>query len=94
MATIYETIKNGMDIDRICQIIADNRSLQYILDDYVIMNHCFDYDGEKCKYYNFKAKRCDLQGSAIFRTECPKLRENQNAIKNILIDWFNKELGS
>lgn len=95
MATIYETIKNGeMDIDQICQIIATNRGLQYILDDYVIMNHCFDYDGEKCEYYDFKKKRCDLQGSAIFRVECPKFKENQNAIRRILLGWFNEELES
>ena len=94
MATIYETIKNGeMDIDQICQIIATDERLHYIFGDYVLMNGCFD-NGERCKYYNQEGCYCGLEGTGMFRTECPKFKENQNAIRRILLGWFNEELES
>lgn len=94
MATLYEAIKNGeLGIDHICQTIAVDKRFHYILDEYVVMNCCFD-DGNRCKYYCKEFRSCDIYMSEDFASKCPKYRENANAIRRIMLDWFNTELGS
>ena len=88
--TIYDAIKNEkMGIDSICENIASNTRLHFILDEFVTMNCCYD-DGFHCEHESKNG--CDIYGHMGFSEKCPKYNDNLRAIKNLLLDWFNQEL--
>lgn len=91
MATLYEAIKNGeLGIDHICQIIAVDKRFHHILDEHVVMSHCHDGD-DHCEHYCKDFRSCDIYMSKDFASKCPKYRENANAIRRTMLDWFNME---